>query len=325
MELLLLIVLVTSVALVARKLTSGASSVTHQTRTQKKVRREEPPLDDWMVNETSSPNRRFTVGWRSGHQQGTTWEFGRVVLRESNKGIVFSVALERPNAAYVDDAGNVVVEDWLREDLSGAIHRFNSNGELLWTTRYCANIGESGISCSGKLVFVTTLRSDSETHSQKVFLLDGDTGKPLWVHDGWEDVRFKGEKLVRILELPDGSKKTFAFDSNGNLPDDLFEAQAVAFKERDRRKHWVALPAAQEALRSGNLAGAESELALLKEQLSELPPKVQALYWRTCGEISLLRGDKEGTLRDWEKALSLDPKVGIRRRLDQLRSQTTGD
>lgn len=324
MEPLLLVVLVTSIVLVARKLTSGASSATHQTRARKKVRRDELPLDDWTVNETSSPNKRFTVGWRRGHQHGTAWEFGRVILRDS-KGIVFSVTLESPNAAYVDDAGNVVVEDWLRDDLSGAIHRFNSNGEMLWTNRYSANIGESGISRSGKLVFVTTLSSDSETHSQKVFLLDGDTGKPLWVHDGWEDVRFKGEKLVRIFELPDGSKKTFAFDANGNLPDELTEAQAAAFKERDRGRHWVALPAAQEALRSGNLAGAESELALLKDQLSELPPKVQALYWRTCGEISLVRGDKEGTLRDWEKALLLDPKVGIRRRLDQLRSQTTGD
>ena len=58
----------------------------------------------------------------------------------------------------------------------------------------------------------------------------------------------------------------------------------------------------------------------LKKGLDEYPNEKAAVY-RTLGEVKESLGETSDAIHDYELALELNPKVGIKRHLDMLKKQ----
>lgn len=283
--------------------------------------------DFFFCDTARSPDGRYVVGASDGFvdERGRSRK-GACALKEQNTGkIIFVVPLTRGNNPHVNSSGQVFVEDWKDQSRTGAMVSFDITGKRMWTKHFKANLFTSGLSEDGCRIFVSTCNSDYPAHSGKTFFLDAATGEVLWKRDGWGDVRFSGNTLGVDLEAMDGTKIFFAFDEHGALPSTYREASDAISAEKERGQYWAVIPKAQAALNADNpdLATAKRLLAELEGKEEEIPEQSRARILRLRGEIAEAEGDSSLAINCWQRALEIDPKVGIRRRYNALLSKVS--
>jgi len=84
---------------------------------------------------------------------------GQVLLIKDKKKILWRKDIERPNGAFVNNDGIVVVMDWISYsgELAGLMHIFNEKGKKLLRYKFSdSNIGGQEMSEDGKEIIVTT-------------------------------------------------------------------------------------------------------------------------------------------------------------------------
>jgi len=267
---------------------------------------------------SESPDGRYLTG--ASDMSGTR---GACVLLNRNSGeVLFKIGIKRPNNPHVSNEGMVVVEDWKGDDLAGALICIDRTGSRQWTKNFKANVFDSGLSADGTRGFVSTANSDYEGHSGKTFFIDTATGEVLWKFDGWQDIRFDRNTLVVEVEIDEGRKTVFPFDNHGQLPTDYFDTLQRAEEQRCAGRCWWALPRVEEALKASppRTDDAQRYLDGITETRSEMSVPTQAKILRYKGEVLAAKGNEKGAVRQWQKAMELDPKVGIKRRLDAILS-----
>ena len=274
--------------------------------------------DDFFCDVSASPDGRYLVGAadRSGGRGAC------VLLDAHSTQVLFRASIARPNNPHVSNDGLVVVEDWKDSQLSGALVGFNKDGTRLWTKSFRANIFTSGLAADGAHAFVSTANSDYEAHSGKTFYIDTTTGEIRWKADGWQDIQFDGNVLTVGVRTANGSTATFAFDDQGALPADFDAAIAEAEESRCRGRYWWVLPKVEEALKTSppNVDDAQRLLDGLTQDENEVTAANRARVLRFRGEIAAARGDSQAAITLWQQAMAMDPKVGIKRRLDAVLS-----
>lgn len=279
----------------------------------------------YFVEGRLSANGRFLVGACDGHEEDGRMKSGSVVLVEARTGReLFRATLKRANNPHVSDEGFVLVENWKSwgGPLAGALLAFDATGKRLWERSFKANVYGSGMAADGRTVLVSTCNSDHEPHSSKTWLLDASTGEPVWVREGFGDVRFEGSRLMVGLsgDQTSAGNRFFRLDDQGNEPPEYHVALAEQEARVNRGKPWWVFPKVQERLGEPDPPLAELELTLADVEHGDTLPsdgdRARIERWR--GEIAERRGDAAETLRRWERALELDPKVGIKRRYDAL-------
>jgi outer membrane protein assembly factor BamB len=281
--------------------------------------------NNFFCDTARSLDGRYLVGASDGHiDERGRQRRGTCALKDARTGtLCFKAAVTRGNNPHVSNDGQVIVEDWKDQNLSGALISFNRTGERIWAKHFKANIFTSGLSVNGCRAFVSTCNSDHAAHSGKTFLLDAATGEVIWSRDGWGDVRFDGDAIGVDLEAADGSKRFFPFDESGALPPAYHEAADLLRADKERGQYWAVLPKAQAALK-----GTPPDIAMAKQLLAELdgkeegiPGPSRACLLRLRGELAVAEGNTAAALDLWRQALDLDPKVGIRRRYEALASK----
>ena len=291
--------------------------------------------DDFYVGGRRSPRGRFIVGAADGHGENGRTVPGRVTLIDAVSGHqLYKVTMKRANNAHVSDEGIVTVENWKSwgGPLAGDFVALAPTGKRLWTKRYKANIYGSGMTVDGSRVFVSTANSPHEAHGCKTFLLDVQTGEVIWTRDGFGQVRVQGNDIVIGIDGDQdrGGNRFFVLDAEGLPPPDYNAALAERERERaaeverqNRGKPWWTLPRV-----AAGLKDAEADLEALAQLLDEMegrdqelsdPERAKAERYR--GEIAERRGGLQEALRHWERAITLDPGVGVKRRLSALRKK----
>lgn len=272
-----------------------------------------------------SPNGRYLVGACDGHEENGRSKNGAVVLVDARAGReLFRASLKRANNPHVSDDGLVLVENWKGwgGPLAGAFLAFDSTGKKLWEKAVKANVYGSGMAVDGRTAFFSTCNSDHEAHSGKTWLLDARTGEEIWERDGFGHVRFEGSRLMVGLagDQASADNRFFPLDEHGNEPSEYHAALQEHEARINRGKPWWVFPRVQERLGEPDppLAELERMLVDVEEGGAPLAESDRARIERWRGEIAERRGDVSETLRRWERALLLDPKVGIKRRYDAL-------
>jgi len=272
---------------------------------------------DFFGQYNRSPNGRYTTAWRDSDPDGDIGGYrdkgeGDYLLLEE-ESVLTHGRLQRPNDGKVADTGRFVINDWLFGDgLKGTFYAFKSNGALILSKRFRANLDKSGISLDVSFAVCQTLSSDNEDATlltlfdlsrklviaqwqpqsgaasayefelptRKLFLVYGgpaykDYPDPQWAYS------FDGEFLDRDRWLAD-KLKWGDFSTLIMTVEDLLKVSASSMEPARCR---MLLKSVELAIQKGAdgypdwHAHALKLLGILHEQLGELP-KAIALYGR---------------------------------------------
>lgn len=292
----------------------------------------EVPALDLMGPFATSPDGRFTLVWSDADPSGR-----RGGYRESGHGryaLIEGLALraqgtmERPNDGHVARNGTFVLTDWMFGDaLRSEFHVISSNGEPLLRERFTANGFSSGIAPDGSRVAYQLCNSDTPDGGMLV-VFDVRTRVRLAAFTpraGWGQEYIFAPDRIGVVN---GEQGTFWYDFDGVL----LNPEAWVQHRDDSPNGFRMLEHAQASLESAprplSEADAKSILetaAAAGEQL-ERWPRYAAKAERLRGEVAEERGDASAAIQHFQRALQLDPRCGVKKRLAalQLRPQSIG-
>ncbi|MDE2322743.1 MAG: hypothetical protein KGL31_12675 [candidate division NC10 bacterium] len=278
---------------------------------------------------SESSNRRYLVAWsdfdsssgRGGFREGG---LGTYILAEYGTVVAIGNA-ERPNDGKVADNGAFIFNDWMfGEGLKGTFLAFDRNGNNILRHGFSANLLNNGISCNGEYAVCQLCNSDTEDGSILAFF-DLRDGKLLWKkipETGWaHEYTFDIEKRLLTLTYRDTGQFTYSFD--GAFLDQA-KWEKVSF---ERATGFELHLRAKEKLTLAKRTGAKSDFLSILELLGialrrgvDQYPNEQAAIYRTMGEIKEMLGESSEALALYERALSLNPKVGLKRKVAAMKA-----
>jgi hypothetical protein len=280
-----------------------------------------------------SKSKKWAISWRDsdpGAQRGGHREsgLGEFVLADLAGDVVFVHGkMQRPNNGSIADNGTFSLEDWhFGNTLSGTFSVFDNTGKPIVIKELTANILGSGISRNGKLAYCTTANSKTE-HSYKIFLFDLETGEELFCATprtgGIESYAFDEDRKLLIADVKGVGK--FRYDRGGNFVDaeNLDKAnlnssdysRIIRAAEKILNEPDICQSRAREALEAvirARSLGADSNPAWTPNAL-----KVQGLAHEVLDE-------RHEAIQVYEEAFVLNPKIGVKRRLDALKKAVAG-
>ena len=276
---------------------------------------------DFIGHQAVSPNKRYRLIWADrtpdGSRGGNRSEgHGSWSLLLDDR-IVTAGSLERPQEGCVADNGTVILHDWMfGEGLKGRFVAFAPDGTQLVTQQFAANLMSNSLSPDGKFAICQTANAPGSADSCRCMLFDLAVGREMarWeVETGWaEHYEWDCEERRVDLCMKDGER--VGYDFTGCMVEreawqlrrigagDLNVIQAVL----------VATSANDHPLRSEIIAGLE--VAARDGEIWQ-----QARAYRLLGELHEQAGEIPQAAEAYDEALKIDPKVGVARRVEQLR------
>lgn len=275
------------------------------------------PSRDFFGISSKSPNGRFTIAWSDGGPDQS--RIGRYIVLDQGK-VTLEGKAPRPNDGKVADSGVFIFNEWGPiQTLSGTLRSYRPDGSLIFARRFKANLFNNGLSADGRWAVCQTCNApDKEGGSLFVFDLASGTEIACWrPESGWANsYQFAPDGQVIHLGYPSGDRLAYSI-------------QGVFI---DRMK-WLSA-----GLQRGDIAIVET---LLSECEGQAGPELVALLlpaidvaiatMRTQDEKLRARalklrgvcleaiGQHAKALATYDQALALDPRVGVKRRADQLR------
>lgn len=273
-----------------------------------------------------SPNGRFILTWRDGNDEGTQGGArdtgqGRYMLLDGDR-IVCEGRMDRPNDGKVADDGTFVLNDWhfFTGELRGTFYAFRATGEVIVRCQFGANLYNSGVSADGRWACCQTCNSGSESDSSVLTVFDLAAGQEVarWVPEsGWaNDYAFTADGQI-ILSYLDGSA---AYLLSGDFigRQKWLDAAVAAGELRVIRTVLAEAPPVLPKDLADRLVAA-CNTGLKKPQNRE--PSWQADGLRLKAEAYDRSGRLDKALECYDQALMHNPKVGVKRRVQQLRKQ----
>lgn len=281
---------------------------------------------DFVGSYSRSPNGRFVLAWRDANDAGTRGGarangHGRYILIDGD-AIVAEGRVERPNDGKVADTGVFILNDWLffSERLEGVFRAFQRDGAPILSRRFEANLYNNGLSEDGRFAACQTCNADSD-YGNKLTIFDLEAAAELasvTPESGWaKDYVFPADH--QTIELIYGDDARFAYDLNGNFRDrprwigaglakgDVYLIQRLMAQAR---------PTPEPSEQAQWIKGLTVALARGSEDL-----RLRALAFKLRGTCHDQNGAAEEALADFDAALAIDPKIGVKRRADALRRQ----
>ncbi|WP_316233757.1 tetratricopeptide repeat protein [Bradyrhizobium sp. SZCCHNPS2010] len=275
------------------------------------------PSRDFFGQSSKSPDGRYTLAWRDGGPDQS--RHGRWILLDARK-IVAEGAMSRPNDGKVANNGVFIINDWgLIENLSRTLAAFTSQGTPLLRRTFNANLFNNGLSADGHWAVCQTVNAPHED-GNKLFVFDLCSKIEIGAFQpasGWaSSYTFVPDEQRIVLGYQNGRR--FSYTMDGRFLD---------------RSAWLA-----SGLQQGDLliierilseaAGPPSadlialllpaiDIALAAERYRD--QRSQARAYRFRGTCLDARGDFRDAAAAYEQAVALDPKVGVKHRLDQIR------
>ena len=275
-----------------------------------------------------SSNGRFLFAWSDFAPAMGVGGFrekglGAFVLAEERK-VIWTGQAERPNDGKVGDNGVFILNDWmLGDELKGTFLAFDKAGNLLIRHHFTANLYNNGISKNGEFAVCQLCKSDTKDGGTLAFF-DIKNRKLLWQKEpdtGWADSYDIDTACFRLLlRYRDLGEIAYGFD--GALIDcEKWEKisfdRATGFELHDQAKARFAH--AKETQDEKEYEAVLGLLGIALQRGTENYPEAQARIYRTMGEIKEFLGRSREALLDYEKALSLNPKVGLKKKVTSMK------
>jgi tetratricopeptide (TPR) repeat protein len=229
--------------------------------------------------------------------------------------------VERPNDGKVADNGTFILNDWeFSSELCGVFRAFRANGKEIVSRRFKANLFNNGLSADGCFAVCQTCNSPDPADSSILAVFDLMAGTELasWhAESGWATFYdFPADHRTIRLGYSDGSR--FSYTIDGEFLDRVQWAEAELNKGNllvvERFVKAADGNASPELAR--RLIGS-IDVALRNARTDE--SRTRAWAYKLRGLCLEKQNELAEALRCYEKALALDPKIGVKRRAEQLR------
>lgn len=277
---------------------------------------------------SQSPNGRYVLLWRDGDDAGTSGGarqsgHGRYYLVDGDC-VVAEGRAERPNDGKVADNGTFIINDWhfFTGELRGTFMAFRADGSPIIARRFAANLFNNGLAENGGLAVCQTANAPNDD-SSRLTIFDLDAGREVGgciPESGW----------ASEYAFPGGSRVSLVYRDLGGFD----YATDGTFLDRERWIEASLLRGApyliQTLLRD---AGDTPSPALLQRLIVATDAALQnpdygdarwqAQTFKHRGVCLDGLGRQKEALASFEKALALDPKIGVKRRIEQLRKLTS--
>lgn len=264
-----------------------------------------------------SPNKNYCVTYCDGYYENELWKNGNLALIKE-MSLLFKKEIQRPNNCYVSNDGFVICCDWQNSnELTGMFLIFDTAGKQIFARKTSANLGACAISDNSKIALFETYNSDTED-SNSIFIVDIEQKKI--IHKFERPASFNtafidtDKKLVKLKD-----HRGFIFEIN-------FSGQQI--NRDDYEKQIISKGSVRDCL--SLYFEKPNEVKFKDEKYLELLTKgltdSNASYsfgkdriYRMIGEYYDANGDIERTIENWNKAMQINPKIGVKRKLDNLK------
>lgn len=240
-----------------------------------------------MPSRAVSPSGRYVAGalWCTGEIGKPGFEPGAVALDDAVLNqTLFLRRIYRPSNPQVDDLGNVYFED---QSPNGAmaITAWTNTGKLRWVRWFSSYVRSSELAQDGRTLRIHVNGSDDEDQGRTAYVLDSGSGAPLIREsDSYAD------------ELAIEHQRLFYWPSGEFIASCLAQGSPRSL--------------ADGAARASEWCARDNEID---------SPARRAQLWRMRGEIAEKLGEHANAIEFWTRAIEIDPKVGIAKRLATLR------
>lgn len=277
-----------------------------------------------------SSNGRFTLAWRDANESGSEGGArskgkGKYIVL-AGKDVIAQGAVARPNDGKIANDGNFILNDWgFGGGLQGIFLAFDRSGKLLVKRRFEANLFNNGLSVDGSTAACQTANAYEGEDGSKLTIFNLRAGVEVasWIPaSGWAD--FYAFPADGVIQLGYSKLGLFSYSWDGTFLD----AEKWQEARLSKGDYSTVMMAAEFAIKSGN-GQLENGLShrLLKnlDRISRQIPeadiqrkatlrKLQGQCWEAIGDLGI-------ALTAYDAALAINPKVGIKRRADQIRKQ----
>lgn len=281
---------------------------------------------DFFGQRSRSPSGRFSLVWRDSNDAGThggarTSGSGSYILVDGDR-VCCAGKIERPNDGKVADNGTFIFNDWRfnSQELRGTFCAFRPDGTEILSVPFKANLYNNGMSRDGRHAVCQTANSGDESDGNILTMFDLADGRELarWrPESGWANSYEFSEDGAHIL-LVNPQRPKLAYTLEGLFVD---------------RQAWI-----DDALARGDVhviarvfdeAGEHSSAQLIKRLIAGVDVglrvarvddyNTKAFMLRLKGRCLDTLGELSAALECFDTALGLNPKVGAKRRAEQIR------
>jgi tetratricopeptide (TPR) repeat protein len=287
------------------------------------------PSKDYYGFYKESQSKEWIVSWLEGENDSAKSERnrqGRLILYNAEKDeVIVDKRLQRPNQGHVANTGHSSVEDWLfDEGPCGKFYVFAPDGTIMVERRFAANIFNSAISengifavcqmCSAKNDDGETLTMFDITRRKELFSIYPTTGRA-------DDYEFDEEQR-QLVVIHKGIGK-FRYNADGEFLDrEQFEDGSLASLDLTAILSTVRQKLQAEDLTSAALEKMLSAVLRAQTLLGHNPNGWDAIAFKLEGNISERLGRLSDAINAYENALSINPKIGVARRLSALKKRS---
>lgn len=269
--------------------------------------------------EQFSPNKMFCVVYSRGYYENDKWIDGHFAVVHDKK-LLFKKRIARPNDCYVSNNGISICCDWLNtNNLEGQFTVFNHTGEQIFQKKTTANLGFGSISDDGKIAIFETYNSKTEDSNQ-IFLIDIENCTVLNKFDRpYSFVKAQIDTEKSIIELIDNKKFIYKIDYSGNQTNKVeYELQILEKGSIYDKLYFYSKKPDDEKYQDNSYLHTLTKA--IKDKDANHSFGLDRIY-RLIGEYHKANGDFERTIENWEKAIEINPKVGVKRQLEKLKSK----
>lgn len=281
---------------------------------------------DFIGRFSKSPNGQYRLIWSDRNPEGTRgghrYEGHGSWTLLSQDQILAEGRLERPNDGQVADNGTFIFNDWMFGDgLNGRFHAFSVDGTQLIAKELAANLSSNGLSKDGRYAICQTANAPGSEDSCRYILFDLEEARELarWEPEtGWASGYEFDSVNRRLFIICDGDERV-GYNFDGQMVDrDGWQKRKIADGDINIIRKVL------EGVESNPNSDLQSAMIDgLNRTIEKEEGWHQARALRLLGEIHEASDKPAEALKAYDKALTIDPQVGVSRRAEKLRKSLT--
>jgi hypothetical protein len=224
---------------------------------------------------------------------------------------------DRPNDGQVADNGSFVINDWLFGDgLKGVFRAYRADGTLLVKRSFTANLLNNGIADDGSMAVCQTCNAPGPDGSV-LAIFDLESGREVadWVPEsGWAGSYAFPEAGIIRLRYHDGQAYDYAIDGQFLDRDRWLDAQARSDNVHVLHNRCADRPSPDDERQDHRIRQCDPRRPGVRPRRAPLALKVRGLCQEALGNLA-------SALSDYEEAIALDPKIGLKRKVAEIRKR----